>query len=181
MRTRLVAAVVLVISGGGAACARAVPAGARDLQVASADYTVRGEYSPVALDRVDALAVEHGRLVLKGSPADIVVNAPAAADLGRPERHWALVTDAHVSGHRLFVFTDAESVRDVSIELPDSEAPLHFDVFALRDGGEILAFALGDRQAAAPSLWGYVTIRRKRQPNRDRARGDRTDDHDEVE
>ena len=115
----------------------------------------------MTLDRVDALKVEKGRLVVKGAPADVVVNLPASADLERPARHWALVTDAHVDGHRLFVFTEAESVKDISIELPEGEAPLHFDVFATRDGGEILVFATGDRQGGTLSLFGHLTIKPK--------------------
>ena len=164
MRARLVASFGVVfagILGGGAACEQADPTAARTLTAASEAYTVRGEYTPAPLDRVDALKVEHGRLVLKGTPADVALNLPAAADLERPARHWALVTDAHVDGHRLFVFSETESVKDVSIELPDSEAPLHFDVFATRDGGEILVFATGDRRAGTPSLYGHVTIKRK--------------------
>lgn len=149
---------LIVLLGGAAACERTAPVGPQTLTVTSKDYTVRGEYSAAPLDRVDALKVERGRLVLKGAPADVVADLPAAADLERPARHWALVTDAHVEGHRLVVFTEAESVKDVSIELPDGEAPIHFDVFASRDGGEILAFATGDRLTGSPTLYGYAAI-----------------------
>jgi hypothetical protein len=152
---------LVAILSGGAACKRLASTGPQKLTVATADYIVSGEYSPVTLDRVDALKVEHGRLVLKGAPADMTVDLPASADPERPARHWALVTDAHVDSHRLFIFTEAESVKDVSIELPDGDAPLHFDVFAARDGGEILVFATGDRQAGPQSLYGYVTIKNK--------------------
>ena len=164
MSGRLIAPVgfvLVVLMGGAAACERTVPVGPQTLTVASKDYTARGEYSAATLDRVDALKVERGRLVLKGAPADIVVDHPAAADLERPARHWALVTDAHLEGHRLVVFTEAESVKDVSIELPDGEATLHFDVFASRDGGEILVFATGDRQTGSPTLYGYAAIKLK--------------------
>jgi hypothetical protein len=164
MSVRLIVPVgllLVVLIGGGAACERTVSVGPQTLTVDSKDYTVRGEYSAATLDRVDALKVERGRLVLKGAPADIVVDLPAAADLERPARHWALVTDAHPDGHRLVVFTEAESVKDVSIELPDGEAPLHFDVFASRDGGEILVFATGDRQTGSPTLYGYAAIKAK--------------------
>jgi hypothetical protein len=164
MSARRVASVAIALAatlGGGAACEQAAPSGPQKLTVASKDYIVRGEYAPVALDRVDALKVEHGHLVLQGAPADVVVDLPAAADPERPARHWALVTDAHVDRHRLFIFTEAESVKDVSIELPDGEAPLHFDVFATRDGGEVLVFATGDRRAGSPSVYGHVTITHK--------------------
>ena len=161
VRPSTVAGVVLVLASGVTACGRAAPGGPRQLTASSKDFTVHGEYSPVTLDRVDGLKVEHGRLVLKGAPADVVVDLPAAADADHPARHWALVTDAHVGGHRMVTFTEAESVKDVSIELPDGEAPIHFDVFAGRSGGEILVFATGDRQAGPPSLYGYAAIKPK--------------------
>ena len=156
-----VALAFLTALGGGAACRRNTAAAPQKLTVTSKDYTVNGEYVSLPLDRVDGLRVERGRLVVKGAPADVVADVPPSADLERIARHWALVTDAHVDRHRLVVFTEAESVKDVSIELPDGEAPLHFDVFATRDGGEILAFATGDRQSGPPSLYGYVVINHK--------------------
>ena len=156
-----VAFALMAVLGSGAACERHAAAASQKLTAASKDYTVNGEYMSVPLDRVDGLRVERGRLVVKGAPADVAVDVPPSADLERTARHWALVTDAHVDGHRLVVFTEAESVKDVSIELPDGEAPLHFDLFATRDGGEILVFATGDRQSGPPSLYGYVAIKHK--------------------
>ena len=148
----------IAVLGIGAACERHAAAAPQKLTVTSTDYAVNGEYVSVPLDRVDGVKVEQGRLVVKGVHADVAVDVPPSADLERIARHWALVTDAHVDGHRLVVFTEAESVRDVSIELPDGEAPIHFNVFAARDGGEILVFATGDRQSGPPSLYGYVLI-----------------------
>jgi hypothetical protein len=164
MRLRSVASLALAfvtVLGSAAACERHAAAAPQTLTVASNDYTVSGQYVSLPLDRVDGLRVERGRLVVKGPPADVAVDVPPSADLERAARHWALVTDAHVDRHRLLVFTEAESVKDVSIELPDGEAPIHFDVFASRDGGEILVFATGDRQSGPPSLWGYVAIKQK--------------------
>jgi hypothetical protein len=164
MSPRPVAAVAfafMAVLGSGTACERQAAAAPQKLTVTSTDYTVNGEYVSVPLDRVDGVRVEQGRLVVKGVPADVAVDVPPSADLERIDRHWALVTDAHVDGHRLVVFTEAESVKDVSIELPDGEAPLHFDVFATRDRGEILVFATGDRQSGPPSLFGYVVMKPK--------------------
>ncbi len=151
----------IAVLGSGAACERHAAAAPQKLTATSTDYTVNGEYVSVPLDRVDGVRVEQGRLVVKGAPADVAVDVPPSADLERTARHWALVTDAHVDGHRLVVFTEAESVKDVSIELPDGEAPIHFNVFATRDGGEILVFATGDRQSGPASLYGYVVLKRK--------------------
>src|SRR6185503_2830466 len=137
-----VAFAFIAVLGSAAACERHAAAAPQKLTVTSTDYTVTGEYVSVPLDRVDGVRVEQGRLVVKGAPADVAVDVPPSADLERTARHWALVTD-------------------VSIELPDGEAPLHFDVFATRDGGEILVFATGARQSGPQSLFGYVVMKHK--------------------
>jgi hypothetical protein len=148
--------------GAGAAC-QGPAAGPRKLVVQSNEYKVDGSYAPANIDRVDGVRVDNGRLVLKGVPADVTVDFPAIANPDQPTRprHWALVTDAHVGGRRLITFTEAEFVKDVSIELPDGDAPVHFDVFAARDEGEVLVFALGDRNAGQQSLVGHITIKHK--------------------
>ena len=148
--------------GAGAAC-QGPAAGPRKLVVKSNDYKVDGAYAPANIDRVDGVRVDNGRLLLKGTPADVTVDFPATANPDQPTRprHWAIVTDAHVDGRRLLTFTEAEFVKDVSIELPDGDAPVHFDVFAARDEGEVLVFALGDRKAGQPSLVGHITIQHK--------------------
>jgi hypothetical protein len=154
-----IAALVTTL-GAGAAC-QGASTGPQRLTVTSTDYNVNGTYSLVKIDRVEAIRVEKGRLVLKGTPTDLAVDFPPTADPDKPARHWALVTDAHVDGRRLITFTEAELVKDVSIELPDGEAPVHFDVFTARDAGEVLVFAVGDRQAGQPSLYGHITIQHK--------------------
>ena len=156
-----IAALVATLAAG-AAC-QGPAAGPRKLVVKSNDYKVDGSYAPANIERVDGVRVESGRLVLKGAPADLTVDFPAAANADKPvrPRHWALVTDAHVGGKRLITFTEAEFVKDVSIELPDGDAEVHFDVFAARGPGEVLVFALGDRKAGQPSLVGHITIQQK--------------------
>jgi hypothetical protein len=151
-------ATLVATLGADAGCQGASP-GPHKLVVTSTDYNVGGSYSLANIDRVDAVRVEQGRLVLKGAPADVAVDFPATANPEKPSRHWALVTDAHVDGKRMITFTQAEFVKDVSIELPDGNAPVHFDVFAARDAGEVLVFAVGDRPAGQPSLHGYITIK----------------------
>jgi hypothetical protein len=150
-----VAVTVSITGCGGRA------AGPHTLMASSKDYAVHGEYAFVALDRVDSLKVDEGRLVLHGSPADVVLDVPSA-DPRRPARHWALVTDAHVNDRHQFTFSESESVTDITIELPDGQAPLHFDVFAGRAGGEVMVFASGDRVDGPPSLYGSLTIERRR-------------------
>jgi hypothetical protein len=163
MSARFVASTVLALAatlGADAAC-QGPSAGPHRLTVTSTDYAVDGSYTLVKIDRVDAVRVENGRLLLKGAPADVAVDFPAGANPDKPARHWALVTDAHVDGRRLITFTEAELVKDVSIELPDGDAPVHFDVFSAREEGEVLVFAVGDRQAGQPSLYGHITIKHK--------------------
>jgi hypothetical protein len=163
MKARLISVLVSAVIaalGADVGCQES-SAGPYKLTVKSADYTVDGAYSRAKIDRVDAVRVDNGRLVLKGSPADLAVDFPASANPDKPARHWALVTDAHVDGRRLITFTEAELVKDVSIELPDGDAPVHFDVFAARDEGEVLVFAVGDRQAGQPSLYGHIAIKHK--------------------
>ena len=76
VRPSTVAGVVLVLASGVTACGRAAPGGPRQLTASSKDFTVHGEYSPVTLDRVDGLKVEHGRLVLKGAPMSWWISPP---------------------------------------------------------------------------------------------------------
>jgi hypothetical protein len=137
-------------------------AGPRTLKATSNDYVVRGEYAFVTLDRVENLKITDGRLVLHGPPADLVLDLPSSADPGRPAHHWALVTDSHLDDRHQFTFSESESVTDVTIELPDGEAPLHFVVFAGRAGGEVMVFATGDHENGPPSLYGSLTIERKK-------------------
>jgi hypothetical protein len=132
------------------------------LTVTSSDFVVDGEYRLVDRDRVEALTIDNGRVVLKAAPSDLAIDLPPAADPARPLRHWALVTDAHVDGRRMITFTHSQDVKDFSIELPDGDAPVRFAAFAARTGdGEILVFASGDRAAGPPSLFGQVLIHPK--------------------
>jgi hypothetical protein len=156
------AVLVMFVACVAPGCRAAAPAGRRPLTVTSTAYTVRGEYVFVAMDRIDGLAGGDGRIVLKGAPADLAVDLPAAADPARPTRHWALVTDAHVGGRRLLTFTQSESVQDFSIDLPDGDAAIQFASFAARNGGgEVLVFAAGDRSSGPQPLFGHVAINPK--------------------
>ena len=141
---------------------RGPAAGSHTLNATSQDYVVHGEYAFVTLDRVESLKVDEGRLVLHGPPADLVLDLPPSADPKRPAPHWALVTDSHLDDRHQFTFSESESVTDITIELPDGQAPLLFDVFAGRAGGEVMVFASGDRTNGPPSLYGFFTIERRR-------------------
>lgn len=119
--------------------------------------TVRGEYKELTLDRVDSVSVDGGKLVFHGT-GTIAVDPPASADTSKVVRHWALVTEGDGDGHvRAVTFTHDMSLEDFTIELPSSDAMLHYGVFAGPDGTEVMVFAWGkDSQ----SYWGYVTLQR---------------------
>jgi hypothetical protein len=129
-----------------------------ELRGSSQTLTVLGEYTPVALDRVDGLALENGKLVLRGGSGSVTLDLPASADPGRPNRHWALVTEGVATGKRVVTFTHDMSLDEFTIELPASDAELHYGALTSRTGGDVLVFAWG---AASRSSWGYVAIARR--------------------
>jgi hypothetical protein len=118
--------------------------------------TVRGHYEPVALEQIDRVSVDGGKLVLDGGGASVAVTLPASADTSQPTRHWALTTEREVgTGRRSLTFTHNQSVEDFTVELPIEDAEIRFGVFAGRESGEVMAFAWGQK---SKSYWGYLTI-----------------------
>jgi hypothetical protein len=124
---------------------------------ASTTMVVRGQYEPVALDRVDRVSLESSRLVLHGSLGQAAVALPASVDTTQPTRHWALVTESSAGDTRSLTFTHAESLDDFTLVLPDSPAQFRYGVFADRNGGEVMLFAWGEGERC---FWGHVTITR---------------------
>jgi hypothetical protein len=137
--------IVLVLFGFSAAtgCSHPVPRSGSIVGV-SQTVTVRGNYSPVALDRVDRLSLEGGKLILHGSSSTVTVDPPPAADPAKPDPHWALATERLTDTGRIVTFTHDMSLDDFSIELPRSEAPLRFGGFSGRDGNDVLIVAWGE-------------------------------------
>lgn len=156
MRLRVMSFALLVLLAG---CLR--PAAQRALLTGSSQtLAVRGEYASVALDRVDALTIDGGklRLLVRGGSNSVTLDPPASADPAQPNRHWALVTESTNGGKRVVTFTHDMSLDDFTIELPPSDADLHYGALASRTGGDVLVLAWG---ANGRSYWGYVSIRRK--------------------
>jgi hypothetical protein len=139
------------------ACGQSV-APAAPVTGSSKTVTVRGEYAPVALDRVTGLALENGRLVIRGPSTNVTVDPPASADPAKPVRGWALVTESTSGDTRSLTFTHETTLDDFTIDLPASDAELHYGVLAGRTGGEVMVFAWGEESR---SYWGHVTIARK--------------------
>jgi hypothetical protein len=117
--------------------------------------TVEGHYSPLALDKVDTVSMEKGQLVIRGSFDSVAVTLPAGADAAKPVRHWALVTEANVDNKRLITFTHDQSLDDFTLDLPPTDAEMHYGVFEGREGAEVMVLTWG---ADAQCYWGYVTI-----------------------
>jgi hypothetical protein len=169
------------------ACSRA-PRGGRPvaIQGVSDTLTIEGAYQPVAVDRVDRLSIDGRKLVLHGS-SDVAVELPAQAGAAEPSGHWALVTESESRGNRALTFTHETSLDDFTIEVPHSDAPIHYGMLKSRSGGDGegntgrdgKGGANGDGKGAtegAPpsdgeelmvfawgsqsrSYWGYVSIR----------------------
>jgi hypothetical protein len=125
------------------------------LKGTSKTLNVQGRYSPLALDRVDTVSIKDGQLVVRGSFDSVTVALPAGADHTRPVRHWALVTEANVNGVRQLTFTHDQSLDDFTIEVPPTDAEVHYGVFEGPDGAEVMVLTWG---ADAKCYWGYVTI-----------------------
>jgi hypothetical protein len=123
----------------------------------SKTLAVRGEYAPVALDRIEGVAIENGKIVLRGSSASVVIDPPASADVAKPTRHWALVTEADAGGRRALTFTHSESLDDFTIELPATEEGVRYGAFSGTGGNEVMVLAWATESR---SYWGYVTIER---------------------
>jgi hypothetical protein len=76
--------IVCLLAFGG--CARAVVYPA-SITGQSETMVVRGEYQPVAIERVDALSIANGQLVVHGGPATVTFALPLLADTSQPTRH----------------------------------------------------------------------------------------------
>lgn len=123
----------------------------------SQTLAVSGEFQPIALDRVERVSIDSGRLVLHGSAGTASVDLPPNADPAQANRGWALVTEGEGDQTRTLTFTHEMSLDDFTLELPASPAPFKYGSFAGRDGADVLVFAWG---ADSQSYWGWVTIRK---------------------
>lgn len=146
----------IVAAALAAACSK-VSATGGPITGTSATLNVAGEFQPVALDAVERVSIDGGRLVLHGGSDSAAVDLPPAADPSQANRGWALVTDGEDGDTRSLTFTHEMSLDDFTLELPASPAPLKYGSFAGRDGNDVLVFAWG---AESRSYWGWVTIRK---------------------
>jgi hypothetical protein len=158
MQSRFRVELVIVASLVGLmGCAPAV-ARSGPLKGSSRTVTVEGRYSPLALDRVDAVSMKNGQLVVKGSFESVAVTLPAGADPAKPVRHWALITEANDDDKRMITFTHDESLEEFTLELPPTHADMHYGVFEGPNGAEVMVLTWG---GDGKCYWGYVTILHK--------------------
>jgi hypothetical protein len=157
MPSPLRVAVVVVVVASLAGLIGCTPAAAQSgpLKGTSKTVVVTGEYSPLALDKVETVSVKDGQLVVTGSFDSVTLPLPAGAEAARPLRHWALVTEANVNDRRTLTFTHDQSLDDFTLEVPPGDAEIHYGVFEGRDGAEVMVLTWG---ADAKCYWGYVTI-----------------------
>jgi hypothetical protein len=127
--------------------------------IASSDkVTAAGEYRPVAVDTVERMTIDNGKLVLHGQSASASVDLPAAADPEQRNRGWALVTEGESDGARTLTFTQESSLEDFTIQVPPGDGQVAYGSLGSRDGGDVLLFAYG---SAPKAYWGYVVIKKK--------------------
>src|SRR5262245_10641757 len=91
----------------------------KSLEGTSTTVVVRGQYEPVALDQIDRVSIDNGKIVLHGSSTTVTVGPPPTADMSQSRRHWALTTENELkNGLRALTFTHNMSVEDFTLELP---------------------------------------------------------------
>jgi hypothetical protein len=120
----------------------------------SDDIHVKGQYSSIALDRVEKVPIEHGKIVVHGSSSSVTLDPPAGADTSQPTHTWALTTEAQAGRKRPVTLTHAMSIEEFTIELPESDDEVRYGVFSSAQGVEVMVLAWG---SSSRSYWGYVT------------------------
>lgn len=148
------AAVTLAVASG---CVRRVP-DEGPLNGTSKTLIVTGQYRRAALDRVDGISIENGKLVLKGSSAEVVVDLPPNADPDQKNRGWALVTEGELDTARMLTFTHETSLDDFTIQVPNSGGQIQYGSVGGRDGKDVLIFAYGSDSRC---YWGWASVAKK--------------------
>ena len=146
--------IAIVVTSALAACSRP-PEGPVELVGTSKTFVVKGQYAPLAIDQVDSLSVEDGRLVVHGPSSTQSVDLPAGADASNPDPHWSLTTETDSGGgKRSLTFTHNETIDDFSIEIPAGTADVHYGTLKSQNG-DVMLMAWGEKSRC---YWGYVTI-----------------------
>ena len=145
--------IAIVATCALAACSRP-PEGPVELVGTSKTFVVKGQYAPLALDQVDSLSVENGRLAVHGPSTMQSVDLPAGADPSNPDPHWSLTTETEGGGgKRSLTFTHNETIDDFSIEIP-AGADVHYGTLK-GQSGDVMLLAWGEKSRC---YWGYLVI-----------------------
>jgi hypothetical protein len=153
--SRLPLVCLIVAATAMAACSRRLP-DQGPLVATSSHLDVTGEYRPVSIDAVDGLAIEDGKLVLRGPTSNVTVDLPPSADPDQKNRGWALVTEGEGDGTRTLTFTHETSLDDFTITVPAAEGQVAYGSLGGRDGNDVLLFAYG---TAPKAYWGWAVIK----------------------
>lgn len=125
------------------------------LKGSSQTLVVQGEYAPIALERVDGLSFDKGKVIVHGPSSTVTIDVPPVAEAAEPIRHWALVTEGEAAGKRALTFTHETTLEDFTIELPKSDSRVHYGVLSGKAGNDVMVLAWG---ADSRSYSCYVTI-----------------------
>lgn len=117
--------------------------------------SVSGAYKRVALDSVERISIDNGKLVIHGTSAEVPVDMPANADPNQRNRGWALVTESEDGDRRSLTFTQETSLEDFSINVPNSAGQVAYGSLAAKDGGDVLLFAYG---SGSKCYWGWAVV-----------------------
>jgi hypothetical protein len=157
-RVRLLCAALTLVAAAG--CRKPVPEQG-PLTGTSKTLSVSGQYRRVALDSIERMSIEHGRLVLHAPSSELAVDLPANADPEQKNRGWALVTEGEDSPMRTLTFTHETSLDDFTIQVPDSAGQIAYGSLGGRNGNDVLLLAYGSNKNC---YWGWVEIGRLAHP-----------------
>jgi hypothetical protein len=145
-------------SCAGRAADQTGPDGSTPITGVSEKFDVSGVYQPIAIDRVDGLGRENGRVIVKGPSGNVPIDVPANVDMTQPNQAWRLVTESTRDGRRYLTFTHETTLDNFTIDVPDTEGEMHYGAFLAKDGGSVLIIAWG---VDGHSYWGWVTVKAK--------------------
>ena len=129
------------------------------LGASSDTLDVSGAYQPIAIDTVERLTVEAGRLIIHGASGQVAIELPPGVGEPRPGgQQWAIVTEGQAPDKRSVTFTHEQSLDDVTINLPAGARGLRYGTLAAEGDGDVVVFAW---VAAERSYWGFVRITRR--------------------
>jgi len=154
--SRLASLSLVFLMLAAVACTKPLPEQG-PLPVTGERVTVTGEYRKVAIDSVERMTIENGKLVLHGAVGTVTIDLPPNADSEQRNRGWALVTEGESTdeGTRTMTFTQEMSLEDFTITVPAADGQVAYGSLGGRDGKDVLLFAYG---AGSRAFWGWATI-----------------------